>query len=61
MKKVINEDMVRGPASQVRLVNLGTKAVPFGPEEGEVRIATRLRTRFGVGAGDCLEILHDVE
>ena len=32
MKKVISKDMVRGPSSQVRLVNLGTKAVPFGPD-----------------------------
>ena len=32
MEKVISEDMVRGPPSQVRLVNLGSKAVPFRPD-----------------------------
>ena len=47
MKKVISEDMVRGPSSQVRLVNLGPKAIPFGPDvEFDDRITmTRLMTK----------------
>ena len=32
MEEVISEDLVRGPSSQVRLVNLGPKAVPFRPD-----------------------------
>ena len=32
MEKVISKYMIRGPSSQVRLLNLGPKAVPFGPD-----------------------------
>ena len=32
MEKVISKYMIRSPSSQVRLLNLGPKAVPFGPD-----------------------------